>query len=209
MRVPAFLKSSIFPPSPLSVKEKAKLMILDLDQKLVTGKGSLNDEEISSLKTFDRIKELGEYNFIMGLRDFGAFAVSQAVEICMYRFMLAYHLISQFADTEEDLNELRDSAQSIYNEAVSYKALSDKLSETFDFPVLGEFYEEKVKDYIEHLEIFKEIINHAVFVRRLKENPNLKPEDDLFIKEATINEEMYQDLLDVFKKNGSMYYNLV
>jgi hypothetical protein len=189
----------------LTVKEKTKLMALDLDQKLVTGKGSLTDEELSALKTFERTKELGEYDFLMSLREFGAFAVSQAIEICMYKFMVFFHLISNFSDKGKEIDELKATLRDIYNEAYTYKEITDKLTEIFDFPVLGEFYEEKIQGYFETIEVFNELIGMSVFAHSdevAQEGWDKKP----FIEQVTLNNEMLE-IIETFKKNGRIYYN--
>ena len=189
----------------LTAKEKAKMLALDLDTKLMTGNGTMNDEEVSKMMTFDKTRELAEYDFLMDLRVFGMLYIVNNIEISVLKFSMGFQIINnrdREIFTKEDIANLQMPLQSHYNTAYSLKELAKRMTEEFDFPVLGEPNENSIKEKLDYLEVIKGAVNNIIlaeFLRQHKEKEEILDPPD-FIQEATFDNEMIDGLLDTFVK---------
>jgi hypothetical protein len=189
----------------LTPKEKAQMLAFDLDKILLNGKEVMSSEEVDNMMTFDRASDIAEYDFFMSLRMFGMLYIINNIEICVLKFSMGFQLINhsnQNAITYEDKSVLRESLQEHYNLAYSLNELASNLSQEFDFPVLGTFYENLVTEKLDYLEILKNVVNNAVlaeYSRQAKtKNKGKTIEPSLFIRDITLDKKMIDSLIATF-----------
>jgi len=144
----------------LSIKEKAKMMILAMDEELSTKKSTLTDSERDLLRTYESSAQLAEYDFYIKLRYFGVYYLSLNIEICKLKFLISMLFAGIF---EEDGTERFITAmQEHYNMAYTLNETADKLTNEFNIPVLGEYYNAETDKHLESLEHLKTMVDKIV-----------------------------------------------
>lgn len=186
----------------LTTKEKAKMVLLALDEEFKTGRCPITQDEMDSLRTFGNTRELAEYHFYINLRGFGWDYINLTIEICLLKNLIAYQMARGDIDTE-----LLNATQSNYNFAHTLKKMADTLTEKFDCSVLGEFLGEKINQHLEFLETTKKVMNQRLYINFLTKNKskqnNKKPN---YITEAKIDKKVIEQGIELFTNRFNDIY---
>ena len=183
--------------SNLTPKERAKMVFMDIDQKLMIGKGTLTKEEINSLIDFTTPKEHYEYSFYWNVGMLGATLISLSIECASLKFELCFQLLLNSEDLFKNVNpkEICQAMQKHLNYAYSFWELDKSISKEFDFPVMGEYFTKKAKDDLGNIKLLKNVVNKAISLKFRNNKTDL-------IKEPEIDNEIIETFLNTLKKNA-------
>lgn len=176
----------------LSGKERAVMMALDLDAKFKTGKDALTKEERNSLLDFKNNNDYYVYGFYWDLKQFGIIFIVSSIEKSFLRLFINVLLLLD-SENEQSVfgqprNELFEEVQSNLNDAHTYKEVVKRMSEEFDFPLLGEYHLEKIDSYIASMGFFVNVVN-----RVLQEN-------ELEKITPKLDENIIQEMIETYKR---------
>jgi hypothetical protein len=158
----------------LTPKERAKMMVLDLDEKYRTGKGTLTKVDKDQLRTLDTSREREEYGFYYDIQMIWLPMFSSEVESSVLRFVIGYCVLQKAVDAKDNerIGFARRAMQDNFNRVHSYLEAANCIENKYDFPVLGGYHKGEIENNLEILSHFTELASDVFYTyqKTLKQN---------------------------------------